>query len=362
MRLLITILTCLIGVANLYAQKPAQANPTLLGIRSHYGFIIPHSSELKDISNSNPIGFQVEWSKLMMSEKSWNNCNCYAQTGLSFNYFNYRNPRQLGNSYNLIYFAEPYITFKKRLFYSFRAGAGITFLDQVHDEETNPANTFYSSSLSFLLLLNLNVNYRINEQYTLNMTANYNHISNGGMKQPNRGMNFPTFGVGISYSPNIYKLEGYDRQNEKNGLIQGYARLFGTLPNVSATEEFPDERKLLLGLAGGAQWYFTNFTALNFGLEVVRDGSYKERAERDNDDYDHHSVGFMLGNNLVFGRFTFNQQLGFYLYRPYPADKSSFYQRYELLYLINKRYQIGTSLKAHGHVADNLDFRIGVLF
>lgn len=358
----IHIIVILVSIVQVHAQQKAVNNPTLFGIRSHYGFIIPHSKELKDISQSNPWGIQVEWSKLMISKKSWDNCNCYAQTGLSFNYFNYVNPGQLGNSYNLVYFAEPYINFRKRLFYSFRAGAGVSILDQVYDEQSNPQNTFYSAPLSFLILLNLNLNYRLSDRYTISLSGHYNHISNGGMRQPNKGMNFPTFGFGVTYSPDTYELTGYERENQKKGQWQGYARLFGTLPNVNATEIFPDERKLLLGISGGAQWYLTNFIALNLGLELVRDGSYKERAERDNDDFDFHSLGLVVGNNLVFGKFTFNQQMGYYLYRPYPTENSDFFQRYELLYLIGKRYQIGTSLKAHGHVADNLDLRFGILF
>lgn len=344
------------------AQNTESANPTIYGLRTHYGFIIPHSEELEDISETSPWGLQVEWSKLMIRERSWNNCNCYAQVGLSFNYFNYGNPSQLGNSYNLVYFAEPYLSYKKRLFYSFRAGAGVTFLDQVYDEESNPENTFYSSPLSFLLLLNFNVNYRISPHYTASLTAHYNHISNGGMRTPNRGMNFPTFGVGISYSPDFTKLEARAKRNDKKGLLQGYARLFGTLPSVDATDELPEERKLLLGLSGGGLWHFTNFNAINFGVELVRDGSFKEEAERNGSDYDHHVIGIMLGHNFVFGRFTFNQQFGYYAYRPFPSVNRDFYQRYELLYLFGKRYQIGTSLKAHGHVAENLDVRLGILF
>ncbi|MEM9858875.1 MAG: acyloxyacyl hydrolase [Bacteroidota bacterium] len=347
---------------SLFAQEEDHINPTLLGLRANYGFIIPHSSELRDISESSPWGIQLDWSKLMTSRKSWDNCNCYAQTGLSFYYFNYSNPEQLGNSYNLVYFAEPYLNFKRRLFYSFRAGGGISVLDQVYDETENPENTFYSSTLSFIILLNFNINYRITDKYTLSVTGSYNHISNGGMKQPNRGINFPTVGLGLTYSPRTFTLEGFETATNKKGDWQGYARLFGTLPNVSATEEFPDSRKLLLGISGGALWYFSNFNAFNIGIEAVRDESYKERAERANDDFDFHSVGLVLGNNFIFGKFTLNQQMGYYLYRPFPTDNPDFFQRYELLYQIGKRYQVGTSLKAHGHVAENLDIRFGILF
>ncbi|MEM8569245.1 MAG: hypothetical protein AAGF85_22520, partial [Bacteroidota bacterium] len=59
----IYIIVTLVSIVQVHAQQKAVNNPTLFGIRSHYGFIIPHSKELKDISQSNPWGIQVEWSK-----------------------------------------------------------------------------------------------------------------------------------------------------------------------------------------------------------------------------------------------------------------------------------------------------------
>lgn len=344
------------------SQENAAGNPDVFGIRNHYGFIIPHASDLKEISQTRPWGIQLEWSKLMLSEKSWNNCNCYAQTGFSFNYFNYGNPEQLGNSYNLIYFAEPYLSYKRSLFYSFRTGLGLTYLDQVYDETSNPENTFYSQPLSFLLLLNLNANYRLDDNFIVSVTANFNHISNGGMNKPNRGMNFPTFGLGLSYIPKPQPLPDRPKTGTKKGNSDGYLRLFGTLPTVGSGGALDNERKLLLGISGGVLYHLTHLNALNVGVELVRDGSLKAKAENLGEDYDHHLAALMLGHNLVFGRFTFNQQLGYYLYKPFPSTDKDFYQRYELLYRINDRLQMGTSLKSHGHVAENWDIRLGILF
>ena len=75
-------------------------NPSYYGLKAHYGFIIPHSSSLEDISSSNPWGIEVDYSRLKINQKAWNNCNCYAGSGVSFSYFNYGNQDQLGNSYN----------------------------------------------------------------------------------------------------------------------------------------------------------------------------------------------------------------------------------------------------------------------
>lgn len=333
----------------------------IYGARSHVGFIIPHSSELKGISNTTPWGIQVEWSKLRATEKAWNNCNCYAQSGLSFNYYNYGNPQELGNSYNLIYFAEPYLNFGKKLFYSFRSGIGVTFLDQLYNSETNPRNTFYSSSISFILQASLNVNYQLNQKMTISLSGNYNHISNGGMKQPNKGMNFPTASLGLSYHPDKKTLEKRDKNMINKSKLLYYARLFGTLPEVEGNEIETNERKLLLGISGGILYHLTQTNAVNGGFEFISNGAYKAAAEKQDLDYDHHEINFLVGHNFVFGRITFNQQLGVYLYRPFPSTSKDIFQRYELLYQLGDKFQIGTSLKAHGHVADNFDLRFGIL-
>ncbi len=344
------------------ASQLTGQNPAFFGLKSHYGFIIPHSSELKNISNSNPWGLQIEYSKLKLDQKSWDKCNCYAQTGLSFTYFNFQNPSQLGSSYNLVYFAEPLLTYKKKLFYSFRVGIGVSYLDTIFDLETNPENTFFGSSLSFLLLTNFNINYRLSPRYIISATANYNHISNGGSKQPNKGMNFPTFGIGFSYSPENYSIEERSKNSLQKGQLKGYARLFGTMPEVSNEDIEANERKLLIGLTGGALYYLTHTNAINLGVELINNQAIKAESYMSNQSYDHKLVALTLGHNFVFGKITFNQQMGWYLYKPFPSSNKHLFQRYELLYQLGQRYQVGTSLKAHGSVAENFDIRFGITF
>ena len=174
-----------------------QINPNFYGLKAHYGFIISHSEEVKPISQTNPYGIQLEYSRLKTSDKAWKSCYCYGRTGLSLAYFNYANPRVLGSSYNLLYFVEPYFTYKGPLKFSLRGSIGATYLNKKFDATTNPENLLFSSHFSFYLALSLSLNYHLNEKYAINLSANYNHISNGGQKQPNKGMNFPTVSIGV---------------------------------------------------------------------------------------------------------------------------------------------------------------------
>jgi hypothetical protein len=65
----------------------------------------------------------------------------------------------------------------------------------------------------------------------------------------------------------------------------------------------------------------------------------------------------------LFGRFDFAMRYAGYLYKPegYQEDRD-FYQRDTLNYLLGKNFRIGAGLKAHGHVAEYMDFRVGWRF
>lgn len=335
---------------------------TVFGLKSQAAFIIPHSKELREISETYPVGFQFDFSRLNLTQKAWEQCNCYSKVGLSFAYFNYRNPAQLGNSYNLILFAEPYLTFKRNIFFTFRTGAGITYLDQVYDETTNPENTFYSSPISFIVLLNLAINYQLTDKLNLNLTTHYNHISNGGIKHPNKGMNFPGIGLGLDYTVNHYSFTEWDKITVEKGGITGYGRIFVTRKTKRATADFPEETKLLFGLAGGIQMRVANFNALSSGMEIIRDNTLALEAKRREIDKAPYTLGAGIGHHFIFGRFNFNQQLMYYVHKPFDFTNKKFYQRYELAYQLNEYLMAGVSLKAHGHVAENFDLRIGVEF
>jgi hypothetical protein len=337
--------------------------PLYLGGKIHYGMILPHYEELKEISEQNIWGFQFDFSKLFISEKAWSNCNCYSRIGLSFNYFDYRYPEVLGHSYNLILFFEPYLNFNSRFRTSIRAGMGLNFLDQVYDEETNPENLYYSSPISGILKVNLNLNYMIRENYQINMGLNFNHISNGGLKMPNKGMNFPTLSLGMDYILNPHQLTP---QNKRPGLkskpFHYYSRLFWSVRTVNSDENHEEMKKLMIGLEGGIIKGITNINGFLLGMEFSYDGSYREMSDRMEQNYSPYVFSLHAGHAFVIGRFSFTQQMAYYAFRDYPSTSKSFFQRYGIFYNIGKIISLGFSMKAHGHVAEHMDVRIGVEF
>jgi len=333
-------------------------NPSSIAIKPQYGLILPHSSKVEHLTHTNPFGFELEYSWLMIKDRNYRQCNCYSKTGLSFLYINYANPDIVGSSYSLIGFAEPFFFHTKRIFLGTRMGFGVSYLDKIYDETDNPQNTFFSTHLSFIVHIDLNVYYKFNEHWNAFLFAKYNHISNGGVKKPNYGMNFPTFGLGAEYYPfqNRDFPHRQKREFQPDWFFNFYS--FGMTKTIESTNVFPETTTLVYGFYGAAGRTISILNALSAGAEFLMDGAAKERIKRQNLSTDHKQFSFLIGHHLLFGRFDFSQQWGTYIYAPYQAR--NFYQRYSLSYKFTKRLMAGATLKAHGDAADSIHILIGI--
>jgi len=340
-------------------------NSHIPAIRGHYGFIIAHTKDLPDVSSTHPWGLELEWNWQLMSENAWNYCYCYPRTGISFFYINFDQPSILGNSYAPYVFIEPVLGAEKKFHMSFRFGMGPAFMDKVYDEQTNPENTFYGSWLSFIVLLNAGFNYRINDVMNIQLTANFNHISNGGIKNPNKGINFPTMGFGIDYNLRPMPYE----KRVKNDSIDLHPKKwrFDVVAFATGKTEIKGHAHYpVYGLYGNVSRVIARLSALSLGLEGTVDLADKREIERlelmENGKYiDHKYAAALLGHELLIGRFIFSIRFGAYFYSPFKR-MDPIYQRYGLTYHFNKRIFIGTDIKAHRQVADFLDFRLGISF
>ena len=66
-----------------------------------------------------------------------------------------------------------------------------------------------------------------------------------------------------------------------------------------------------------------------------------------------------IAHHFTLGRRDYSQWMAFYLQKPDDDLDYRFYQRYVLRYTINKTLFAGVGLKTHGHVAENMDVRLG---
>lgn len=333
--------------------------PRALGVKPHYGFIILHSEDLYPVKDSYPYGLGLELSWHYDSKKAYDRCLCFPRLGVSATYWNYDSPEILGEGMNALFFVEPFFGVRNKLSFSFRGGLGLAYASMPYDEMTNPENLSYSTRFSFALQVAAGVNCRINKNLMTNLSANYNHISNGGMKDPNKGINYPTVSFGLDYylnPPDFQKFTGSDWRNEAGGRNRWFFSAFGTKQEVKIdyeTKSFP-----AIGLNTRFSRQLSRINALVAGAELMGDWGNKKKIEQSGEDTGHGMAGLFVGNDFLLGRFIFGQQFAAYIYNPY-GGTPDVYQRYFLDFIVTNHLTAGVGLKAHGHVADFLDFRVG---
>jgi hypothetical protein len=199
------------------------------------------------------LGFELI--KHYNNEKAFNSCLCFPRLGVATTFWNFDNREILGYALTSVFFVEPFFGAGRRFSYSFRAGFGPVYATNPFDKTKKPLSLSYSKRLSFALMAASTINLKLTDRIFKNLSANYNHISNGGMREPNKGINYPTLSIGLDFS---------------------VSRRFSLL------------------------------NALNLGVAFINDRSHREEMKRaDVNGVDHMKAGLLAGNEFLLGRFIF---------------------------------------------------------
>tara|TARA_Y100001934_G_scaffold278955_1_gene381493 strand:- start:206 stop:1309 length:1104 start_codon:yes stop_codon:yes gene_type:complete len=354
-----TILLCFALSVSLHLRAQ---NPVSYQAEAEYGFLFLHSQDVAPIGQSYPSAFGLSVQRWLLAEKHWENCFCYPRLGLSLAIHDFDNPEVLGYGLPVYGFLEPWFKIGGRWYFNLRASVGLIYLSKPYDALENPLNYSYSLPLSAYLVLGLGTAYQFNDHWRVSVQARYNHSSNGGVREPNKGLNYPTAALGLDYSiapirPQAKAKKAFDPLNRKKLLS-----LHGILAAKAGgmVGEGVDEREVTYLVSGAALRYshqFSRSSALILETEWISNLAFRKQIERQGGNQSHQQWGLELGHEFLLGKFTFSQAAGFYLFKEYGAA-APWYQRYTLLYRPLPGLALGPGLKAHANVAEFLDFRI----
>ncbi len=326
-----------------------------LGAGYHKGFIFAHSKNVQNTSGSYPSGIELSVNLHQRSQRVWDLCNCYPRNGFSLQYFNYDNT-VLGRSVHLNTFLEPYFNIRKKIQLSVRGLAGLSYLTNPYHPTDNPTNMSYSLALSGYVALGAGIHLPISNRHYLHLHGLYNHISNGGLKEPNKGINWPTAFVSYDYSFSDHSMQNRserDKSYTKNIRIQS---CFYTSTKTLAHGE--KKRWLIIGINTLASKQISTLHQIHAGMEVCYDYVLKERMRLDETDKTALRSGVLLGHDFLLGRFLLSQSIGVYISNP-ARYYDVWYQRYGLSYYFNRRLSAGINVLAHTYTANFIDFRLG---
>ena len=345
-----------------YAQQDSTQSTSsikdvrVLGVKLNYGQVYIHTKSVSNVAGSRPSGIEIEYSKQQISDSIYNLCGCYPRTGLAAGYFNYDNTI-LGKGFMLSYFIEPTFRISKSLSFHPRANIGVTYLTKPFNAVTNPANRNYSLHLNPYMQIGAGATIRLNKKFALIAGADFRHISNGGLKEPNRGINWITGSAGLLYygSDNdlvVFKKKYNPFWRGKKPLIEAgimYVPKQGYSPYLKGTRsylagvfgQYTKQIGRTSGITGGAEMYYSKITL----------------REVENSDASGIFAGVHAGHAFLMNRVKFSQQLGVYLHQSSKLFLP-YYIRLGLDYRVQKHLMVGAHMKAHTDNADFFDLRV----
>lgn len=316
----------------------------------HGGQLQIHSSKIEHYRGVQPFGAGLDLSWKFVSPDAYSLCRCYPSLGISLNYWDFGHA-SLGNGLSALFYVEPVLFSPFDVDVSLKTGLGVSYLDSPHDETHNPGNIVYSTSVSFPLMAGISLNRKLSDDWSVGLSAMFQHISNGGTNQPNLGINYTTVGVGLSRKlddqsvPPSRNVEPFDPATAKKGVSLTF------LPGLKEPEN--SENKAFVG--GLSVEYHSQFARINgwsAGLMGELDDSREGSALSDLG-----RLSVVAGHHFLLGRFDFAQTAGFYLLQGH-STHFPWFQYYTLDFELSSTFGIGVGLKAHGKVAEFLGARL----
>ena len=338
--------------------------------RLHYGVIYAHSIHIQNTAGAHPRGAEFEFAKRLVDEKTKNYYGCFSRTGFMFSYFDF-NTRILGKAYSLSYFLEPNYRLGNNVDFFIKGAAGLSYLTNPHDSIKNPANQTYSLPINFFMSVGTGLDFKINRHISFGLMASFEHNSNGGFAQPNRGINYPSASLSIKYNPVDNTTPLYKRTKDTTWKANRFTydvSLFYS-PKEGYTAHWKSERKFVVGINPEVAWRVSAIDAVTAAAEVYYDEGIKSIKYNLHDSSSNTFGGFLIGHQFLFRKIIFSQQLGFYLVKHtdvytdlYRQPFSTIYHRWGLSYKLKPHWYIGFNMLVHDDVADFIDGRVTYKF
>src|SRR6187549_362179 len=166
----------------------------------HGGFFPGGDSGVQYIQKNAFDAIDVRYGFVGYGRKKWHQLHHYPTFGLGFTKFFFHPKDNLfGNPVaTYLFFNEPIAQFKKsKLAYDF--DVGLSYGWKPYDSLTNPEQKSIGSSVNFIFMLGIQYEFKLSNRLEGIIGGNLNHISNGRIRSPNRGVNQYAVNASLRY-------------------------------------------------------------------------------------------------------------------------------------------------------------------
>ncbi len=346
-----------------------------------YGTILPTNIALQDYENRNYRGYSFQLMKQSTGKNDWEKDFRYPQYGIGFFAFDFMKNREMKSPFAIygIYNAKIKQWGKLKWFHT--VNFGISFNARPFDEDEKYYNISLGSRTNMFISMGTGIYYEMGKHFDIGLNFKFNHLSNGGLKIPNKGLNTVAPQLSLTYYP-----ERMMPQKPDSAVVDDkrYTSLevsvFGGRKNAFYRGEGHGELKN----------YYSGFNYSVYGTEVLYMRQYSRKSAYGigvgitmDDHYNHEMyvsdstlyqkkrfsadqplLSIMPSYRLIMGRLYVNLGAGYYLAKKQRKyDNSIFFQRIALQYQITDRLFASFGINAYDmHVANYLEWKLGYTF
>ena len=333
------------------------------------GNIMAHSPDLHHLITGHPEGIMLAFSKQTHGNEEWHSVYNYPDYGVYFLHQDFKN-QYVGENFAIGFHYTFYFLNRN---VQFRVSQGIAVTTNPYDKHTNYKNSAFGTK--FMENTNFLLNYKkenIVDRFGLQAGFMFTHFSNGRIKSPNSGINTYNVFAGINYNLS-------EPQPNKPDTLSKSKLAFTEPIKFNAVLRTGINESLIVN-SGQKPFYHFGFyadkrlnrkSAIQFGTDLFLTTSfkgfidYKANAypqDHINPNTDYKRIGVFIGHELFINRFSFEAQLGYYVYKPFKQDIAIYDRVGVKYYLWDHKIFTGVGVKTHGFLAEAMEFAIGIRF
>jgi len=357
------------------AQAQTNAKYAGLGIESNLftGKVIKHSSKFHLPVPSLSTGADVNCLFQTFGKKDWHQRRHFPLIGIGLTYVNYGIDSIYGRCIGLYpNITLPLLTLNK-FEWTMRLGNGIGYVTKKYERIpiADTINNAIGSHVNDFFCFSSDLRWRKNDHWDVQAGINFNHISDASFRQPNLGINFIGYHVGVRYFPvtshptpiikDLKKLPNRILIQVKgamafNQLLAPQGPLYPVyLASANINKRYSSKNKWFAGLDYSYHtgiYAFQRNNEINIGKEAAN--SYK--------------LSVMGGHEFMLGRLGIGLQVGVYVKEAH-LKQDKYYQKICANYYLRqsergpiKECFLYGNLKTHKSVAEMAEFGVGIGF
>ncbi|WP_261511295.1 acyloxyacyl hydrolase [Chryseobacterium paludis] len=348
---------------------------------TEYGNFFRTNDPLKSYQRSDYMGYSFQVLKQTNGKKDWEKAYNYPQYGIGFFAFDFLKNKEMGSPFGIYGIYNGKLKQWGKLKWYHSVNFGISFNSNPFDEDHGYYNTSVGSKTNMFISLGTGMYYELGKHFDLGLNLKFNHLSNGSLKFPNKGLN--------TYAPQLSLVYYPERavSHVRDTVFVDHKRyntlefsVFGGRKNIFYRGGQRDElRKRYDGfnysVYGAEAFYMRQYSpksAYGIGIGVTHDEQYNHTMyisdstlyQKKRFSNDRLLFSVIPTYRLMIGKLYVNIGAGYYIFRKERKyDSPAFFQKIGLHYQITDRLFASFGINAYDlHIADYLEWRLGYTF